>query len=112
VADKPEFVDMISEATRQSRRRSRRSTCGQGKIAPQSLAAGSVGTVARRNPDAVEAQILEIQELELARQRPLTADTDNCGYRTGADPAPVVFAAIAFRKRSGRNRLENQQWCR
>jgi hypothetical protein len=54
VADKPEFVDMISEATR------------QGKIAPQSLAAGSMGTVAPGDADAVEAQILEIQELELS----------------------------------------------
>ena len=42
MADKPEFVDMISDATRQARRRMRRasSSPGQGKIAPQPLAAG------------------------------------------------------------------------
>ena len=43
---------------------------GRGKIAPQSLAAGSVGAVADRDLDAMEAQILEVPELEL-RQRHL-----------------------------------------
>ena len=66
VADKPEFVDMISEATRQSRRRTSplmSKPGGQGTIAAQPLAAGSRGAVAAGKPDAVEAQILEIQEL-------------------------------------------------
>ncbi len=59
MADKPEFVDMISEATRQSRRRfapRADRTRGQGTIAPQSLAAGAVGAVADGDADAMEAQ--------------------------------------------------------
>ena len=111
MADKPEFVDMISEATRQSRRRYAPRII-EPEVKERSLAAAAVGGLAAGDVQAMEAQILEIQELELSAARPLTADTDNCGYRTGADPAPVVFAAIAFRKRSGRNRLENQRWWR
>src|SRR6202041_1140356 len=68
----------------------RRSSCGQGTIAPQSLAAGSVGTVAPGDADAVEAQILEIQELELnagsifrrrKRNRRRSGACCFCGYR-------------------------------
>ena len=54
--------------------------------------------MAHRDADAVEAQILEIQELELS-----TAIFSRSGNRTGAGSAPVVFAAIAIRKRSVRN---------
>ncbi len=99
MADKPEFVDMISEATRQTRRRYAprvERTCGQGKIAPQSLAAGSVGTVAHGDAEAVEAQILEIQELELSAAAFSQSETEQ---------APV-FLIIAFGKRSLQRRSQ------
>ena len=69
MADKSEFVDMISEATRQTRRRvdaARRRARGQGNLASQPLAAGPLGAVADGDADAVEAQVLEIQGLGLS----------------------------------------------
>ena len=64
MADKPEFVDMISEATQPvaaprhaAHRRSPDS--GQGNLASQPLAAGALGTVAAGDADAVEDQALE-----------------------------------------------------
>ena len=70
MADKSEFVDMISEATRQSRRRVMPRVVepgGQGNLAPQPLAAGPLGQWRHGDADAVEAEILEIQELGLKR---------------------------------------------
>ena len=49
MADKPEYVDMISEATRQVRRRYAprvEEAEGQGKAAAGPLAAGAMGAVA------------------------------------------------------------------
>ena len=69
MADKSEFVDMISEATRQARRRRiaprAESAHGQGSVAPQSLAAGSLGAVADGNADPVESEAVEGRRLEL-----------------------------------------------
>ena len=74
MADKPEFVDMISEATRQSQAPSSRRASSSPVVKETSrlepLAAGPLGAVADRDADAVEAQILEIQELGLRARFP------------------------------------------
>jgi hypothetical protein len=83
VADKPEFVDMISAATRQTRRRVMARAVeprGHGEIAPQPLATGSMGAVADGDAHAVEVQILEVQELGLGTAT-FTADR-NSGARS------------------------------
>src|SRR5439155_282421 len=56
---------LVSPTMAAAGERARDRAGGQGKIAPQSLAAGSVAAVADRDPDVMEAQILEVQELEL-----------------------------------------------
>ena len=83
MADKSEFVDMISEATRQMRRRyaARRRKPEVKEIAAQSLAAGPVGAVADRDAHAMEAQALEIQELGLSRH---FRSQPKSGARSGA----------------------------
>ena len=68
MADKPEFVDMISEATRQSYRRAMPRivdlpTVAQGNLASQPLAAGALGAVADGDADAVEDQAVGSQGL-------------------------------------------------
>lgn len=71
MADKPVFVDMISEATRQTRRRIMPRVVApevKENLASQSLAAGPVAAVAHRDADAVETQILEVQGLGLRNQ--------------------------------------------
>ena len=69
MADKSKFVDMISEATRQARRRRIAPRAefgpGQGSVAPQSLAAGSLGAVADGHADPVEGEAVEGRRLEL-----------------------------------------------
>ena len=89
MADKPEFVDMISEATRQSRRR----------IMPRMVdLAPAVKETSRlshwppdrwtqwrlENADAVEAQVLEIQELGLSASAIDCRIDRKSGARSGA----------------------------
>ena len=66
MADKPEFVDMISEATRQLRRRIMPRVVDlptrQGNLASRPLAAGALGTVADGDVHAVEDQALEVKD--------------------------------------------------
>jgi hypothetical protein len=76
LANKPEYVDLISHATRQKwRRTDQRGAPGQGtrqggKAAPQQLAACPLRAVAAGKPDAVEilAEVLDIQGLELKQR--------------------------------------------
>ena len=70
MADKPEFVDMISEADAPDPSpdddRLDRAGAGQGTVADEPLAARPDGAVAAGKPDALEAEILEVQELGLS----------------------------------------------
>jgi len=79
LANKPEYVDLISHATRQKWRRTgpawRAATLvketGQGgEAASQQLAACPLRAVAAGKPDAVEvlAEVLDIQGLELKQR--------------------------------------------
>ena len=82
MADKPEFVDMISEATRQSRRRYAARVDAPVVKERSRLSHWPPDRWEQwrmENADAVEAQILEIQELELSAATPAELRMpDNC----------------------------------
>ena len=69
MADKSEFVDMISEATRQTRRRYK-PRVAEPEVKETSRLShwppDRVGAVADGDADTLEAQILEVQELGLS----------------------------------------------
>ena len=82
MASKPEYVDLIGEATRQHRRRAAplridRQARGRGDLEAQPLAAGDVQAVEAREPDTLDVGDVEAEGLALGHRT-------NKGRRRGA----------------------------
>ena len=102
MADKPEFVDLISEATRQNRRRTMPvdidpmpSAARQG-TSRMAHTAAAAGALAAGDADAVEdqAQVLEIRDLGLVREAGFQAHPQTPLVMPGLVPGIHVFRAV------------------
>ena len=101
MANKPEYVDLISEATRQHRRRAprfahRRQAGGREDLEAQPLATSDVQAVEAREPDAVEVGVVEGERLALG----LTLRHGHITNNNGTDSA----SDASGRRGAGRNR--------